>query len=51
MILVGPSGEVRFWESMSLALANVERYHTVHLQLTDNDYADHIWRVEVGIDL
>jgi nuclear pore complex protein Nup133 len=48
MILVSPSGELRFWESMSLALSNVERYQGVQLDLGADDYAERIWKVEVS---
>lgn len=49
VILVSTSGEVRFWENMSLALSNVDRYQGVQLDLGADDYADKIWAVEVSL--
>ena len=49
MILVPADGEIRVWESMSLALANVERYQGVQLELGEDDFAERIWRIEVSI--
>ena len=47
MILVGAEGEVRFWDHLSLALSNVDRFHTVDLKLNDTDFADHLHSINV----
>lgn len=47
LILVSPSGEVRFWEHLSLALSNVDRYQTIQLDL-QGDSVERIWSVEVS---
>ncbi|GFZ42386.1 hypothetical protein JCM24511_00101, partial [Saitozyma sp. JCM 24511] len=49
VILLSPTGELRFWDSMSLALANVERYQVVQLELGSDDYAERIWHVEGNV--
>ncbi len=49
MILVSSTGEMRFWESMSLALANVERYKSLKLDMSEDSFADKIWKVDVSI--
>lgn len=49
MILVSPTGEVRFWESMSLTLANADRYQRVQLDLGEDSFAEHIWAIDVGV--
>jgi len=48
MVLVSSTGEIWFWESMSLALANVDRHQSVQLQLNDYDYAEKIFRIDVS---
>jgi nuclear pore complex protein Nup133 len=48
MTLVSSTGEIRFWENMSLALANVERYQTLELELGEGDFAERIWKVDVS---
>jgi nuclear pore complex protein Nup133 len=48
MILVSSTGEVRFWESMSLALANVERYQAIQMELGQDDYVQRIWKCDVS---
>ena len=48
MILASSTGEIRFWESMSLALANVERFQSLQLDLGEDDFAERIWQVDVS---
>lgn len=48
MILISSTGTIRFWESMSLALANVDRYQNIKLELAEDDFADMIWNVDVS---
>nr|XP_019002973.1 uncharacterized protein I203_04767 [Kwoniella mangroviensis CBS 8507]OCF66434.1 hypothetical protein I203_04767 [Kwoniella mangroviensis CBS 8507] len=46
MILVSTSGEIRFWESMSLALANVERFQEIYVELGEDDFIDRLWKID-----
>nr|XP_019048984.1 hypothetical protein I302_02764 [Kwoniella bestiolae CBS 10118]OCF27914.1 hypothetical protein I302_02764 [Kwoniella bestiolae CBS 10118] len=46
MILVSSSGEIRFWESMSSALANVERFQEVYVELGDDDSVEKLWKID-----
>ncbi|WWD16353.1 hypothetical protein CI109_100779 [Kwoniella shandongensis] len=47
MILVSPSGTIRFWESMSLALtANSERYQELYIDLGEDDVVERIWKLD-----
>jgi hypothetical protein len=48
MILVGPSGEVRFWDNVGIALANVDRYIALDLELAEDDFAERLFRVDVS---
>lgn len=49
LVLVSATGEVRFWESMSLALANAQRFQSVQLQLGgDGVYADKLWKLDAS---
>ena len=48
MILISTTGHVRFWETMSLALANVERYQSMKLELGDDDLAQRIFKIDVS---
>ncbi|RXK40460.1 hypothetical protein M231_02293 [Tremella mesenterica] len=45
MILVSPTGEMRIWESMNLALANVDRFQRVELELEQDDFVQKIWEI------
>ncbi|KAK4686173.1 hypothetical protein P7C73_g3957, partial [Tremellales sp. Uapishka_1] len=46
MIVVSTTGEIRFWESMSLALANVDRCQSVTIELPAEDFVDRIWKCD-----
>lgn len=46
LVLVSATGEVRLWESMSLALANVQRFQSIELPLGSDDFAEHIYRLD-----
>lgn len=46
LVLVSATGEVRLWESMSLALANVNRFQPLELPLGSEDFAERIWRLD-----
>ncbi|ORY21434.1 Non-repetitive/WGA-negative nucleoporin C-terminal-domain-containing protein, partial [Naematelia encephala] len=46
MILVSSTGQVRLWENMSVALANVERYTSIQLELSEGDIADRMYKLE-----
>ncbi|WVQ93625.1 hypothetical protein IAU59_000701 [Kwoniella sp. CBS 9459] len=46
MILVSATGEIRFWESMSVALSNVERFQEIYLELGEDDYAEKLWKID-----
>lgn len=46
LVLVSATGEVRLWESMSLALANVQRFQSIELPLASDDFAEHIYRLD-----
>ena len=48
MVLVGPNGEVRFWETTSIALANVDRYQSLEIGLAEDDYVEKLFRVDVS---
>ena len=48
MILVSAKGVVRFWESMSLALSNVDRYQEVVITLGEEEVADNVWMIDVS---
>ena len=48
LIMLSDNGEIRFWENMSLALANVDRCQVLQIDLGRGERADKIWRVEVG---
>ncbi|KAL1411896.1 hypothetical protein Q8F55_002882 [Vanrija albida] len=49
LVLVSATGEVRFWESMSLALANAQRFQSVQLQLGgDGVYAEKLWKLDAS---
>ncbi|TXT07474.1 hypothetical protein VHUM_03194 [Vanrija humicola] len=49
LVLVSATGEVRFWESMSLALANAQRFQSVQLQLGgDGVYAEKLWKLDAN---
>ena len=45
--MVSPSGEIRVWESMSLALSSSNRFQTLYLELGERDRADRIMRLDV----
>ena len=51
MILISTTGDVRFWETMSLALANVERYQSLRLELEEDDFAQRIFKIDVSLML
>ncbi|OWZ65412.1 hypothetical protein AYX14_06233 [Cryptococcus neoformans] len=46
MILVSSTGEIRYWESMSLALSNVERYQQLFLDLPQGDWIERLVKVD-----
>ncbi|WWD09172.1 hypothetical protein V865_007294 [Kwoniella europaea PYCC6329] len=46
MILVSSSGEIRIWESMSVALANVERFQEIYVELGEDDFIDRLWKID-----
>jgi nuclear pore complex protein Nup133 len=48
LLLISPTGEVHFWETISMALSNVDRYREAEIELGDDDYADKIWRIDVS---
>ena len=48
MVLVSRTGELRFWESMSLALANVERFQGLGLELAQEDFVEKVWTIDVS---
>ncbi|CAK9785321.1 unnamed protein product [Cutaneotrichosporon oleaginosum] len=45
LILVSATGEVRFWESMGLALHNVQRFQSLQLDL-GLDFAEGLWKLD-----
>ncbi|GMK59789.1 hypothetical protein CspeluHIS016_0900060 [Cutaneotrichosporon spelunceum] len=45
LILISATGEVRFWESMGLALHNVQRFQSLQLDL-GLDFAEHLWKID-----
>lgn len=49
MVIVSPSGDVRFWESMGIALSNAERYQELDLNLSEDDFAEKIFRLDVRL--
>lgn len=40
------TGEIRYWESMSLALSNVERYQQLFLDLPQGDWIERLVKVD-----
>ncbi|WVQ77306.1 hypothetical protein IAR50_006990 [Cryptococcus sp. DSM 104548] len=46
MILISSSGEVRFWESLSLALGNVDRYQELFLELQEGDWVEKVYKLD-----
>ncbi|WVR03681.1 hypothetical protein IAU60_000676 [Kwoniella sp. DSM 27419] len=46
VILVSSTGGIRFWDSMSTALSNVDRYQDVYLELGQGDYAEKLWKID-----
>ncbi|WRT63927.1 uncharacterized protein IL334_000854 [Kwoniella shivajii] len=46
MVLVSTTGEIRFWESMSLALANVDRYQEIYVELGEDDFIERLWTID-----
>ncbi|WVF65992.1 hypothetical protein IAT40_000730 [Kwoniella sp. CBS 6097] len=46
MILVSSTGEIRFWESMSVVLSNVDRFHEIYLELGEDDFAERLWKID-----
>ncbi|WVO24839.1 uncharacterized protein IAS62_006218 [Cryptococcus decagattii] len=46
MILVSSTGEFRYWESMSSALSNVERYQQLFLDLPQGDWIERLVKVD-----
>ncbi|OCF44072.1 hypothetical protein I317_02025 [Kwoniella heveanensis CBS 569] len=46
MILVSSTGEVRFWENMSVALSNVDRFQEIYLELGEDDFAERLWKID-----
>lgn len=48
MILVNSTGEIRIWESMSLALSNVDRNMGLQLDLGEDEFVEKIWKVDVS---
>ncbi|KAL7420109.1 hypothetical protein Q5752_005074 [Cryptotrichosporon argae] len=47
LVLVSATGEIRFWESMSLALANVERYQVLEVPLGE-DFVERLWKADAS---
>ncbi|BEI95350.1 hypothetical protein CcaverHIS631_0102990 [Cutaneotrichosporon cavernicola] len=45
LLLVSATGEVRFWESMGLALHNVQRFQSLQLDV-GLDFAEHLWKID-----
>ena len=48
MLMLSADGELRFWENLSLALANVDRCQVLQLDLARGERADKIRRIEVS---
>ncbi|ODO05027.1 hypothetical protein I350_05639 [Cryptococcus amylolentus CBS 6273] len=46
MILVSSSGEIRFWDSLSLALSNVDRYQELFVELPEGDWVERVWKID-----
>ncbi|WWC58351.1 uncharacterized protein I303_100891 [Kwoniella dejecticola CBS 10117] len=46
MILVSTSGEIRFWDSMSVALANVDRFQEIYVELGEADAVEKLWKID-----
>nr|ODN90385.1 hypothetical protein L204_05990 [Cryptococcus depauperatus CBS 7855] len=46
MILVSSGGEVRFWDTVSLALSDVERYHYLSVELAEDDWVEQISKID-----
>ncbi len=45
LLLVSATGEVRFWESMGLALHNVQRFQSLQLDV-GLDFAERLWKLD-----
>lgn len=45
LVLVSATGEVRFWESMGLALHNVQRFQSLQLDV-GADFAERLWKID-----
>ncbi|WVQ78640.1 hypothetical protein IAT38_000727 [Cryptococcus sp. DSM 104549] len=46
IIVVSASGEIRFWENMSLALSNSSKYQTTQIDLAEDDFAKRIRKID-----
>ncbi|WWC66609.1 uncharacterized protein I206_100512 [Kwoniella pini CBS 10737] len=46
IILVSTSGEIRFWESMSVALANVDRFQEIYVEVGEDDSVEKLWKTD-----
>ncbi|KXN86872.1 hypothetical protein AN958_09467 [Leucoagaricus sp. SymC.cos] len=46
LILVSPSGQIRFWESISIGLAGGENFSTMNLDLAEDEYVTNFVRAD-----
>ncbi|WWC86014.1 uncharacterized protein L201_000885 [Kwoniella dendrophila CBS 6074] len=46
LILVSTSGEIRLWESMGLALSNVDRFQEIYMELGEDDFVEKLWKID-----